>query len=177
MKEEVQSNYLFILVAASAVGKSVLVNKLCEEGLWQKAPKYSTRNNRDTEEKQDDDVLKIDDDIIDENKNISDEQKHKNTKIRLARMSELTELCSHKKGVVYYKNDNIYGVSVLEILERLEQSHLSVIISDFHAIDKLKKDKRLENRIKVLYLASTIDEKLLFARFKERENKQYQEDL
>ena len=177
MKKDIPSNYLFILVAASAVGKSILVNQICEEGLWQKAPKYSTRNNRDVGEKKEDDVLKIDDEKIDERKDISDEQRKKNAEIRLARMRKLTELCGDGNGTVYYKNDNIYGISICEIIDRLEQTHLAVIISDFHVIDKLRADERLKNRIKVMYLASTIDEKLLFERFKEREKKQYQEEL
>lgn len=157
--------YLFILVAASAVGKSVLVNQLCEEGAWQKAKKYSTRDNRG----EDDDVIKIDDNSI---TNTPDEQKQ--TEIRLSRMNKLINLCGEGKGVVYYKNDNIYGVSISEIKEGLKKSHLAVIISDFHAIDKLREQL---DCVKVMYIASTIDEKLLFERFKEREQDKYQSEL
>ena len=166
MKEATPSNYLFVLVAASAVGKSVLVNKLCDEGLWLKANKYSTRDNRG----QEDDVVKIDDQSINDS---SDEETK--TKIRLSRMENLVNICGQGRGVVYYKNDNIYGVSISEIQEGLKKSHLAVIISDFHVIDKLR--EKLGNRIKVMYIASTIDEKVLFQRFKEREKDKYQEEL
>ena len=166
MKKDAHTNYLFVLVAASAVGKSVLINQLCKENLWQKADKYSTRDNRGI----DDDVVKIDEYSIE---NYHDE-KYK-AKIKLSRIKRLFEICGQGKGVVYYKNDNTYGVNVIDIKKGLEKSHLAVIISDFHVIDMLK--QTLGNRIKVMYIASTMDEKVLFQRFKEREKEKYQKSL
>jgi len=160
MSHNNKSNYLFVLVAASAVGKSVLVNKLCEEGLWSKASKYSTRDNRGS----DDDVVKIDDYSIWET-----ETNGQKTEIRCSRVNKLIEICGGGNGIVYYKNDNIYGVSITEIVEGLKKSHLSVIISDFRVIEELKKDDRLKGRVKIMYVASTIDEKELLKRYSERE--------
>jgi len=160
MSNNNQSNYLFVLVAASAVGKSVLVNKLCEEGLWGKASKYSTRDHRGS----DDDVVKID------NYNIWGTGTSKQeSEIRRSRVNKLIEICGGGNGIVYYKNNNIYGISITEIVEGLKKSHLSVIISDFKVIERLKKDDRLKGRIKVMYLASTIDERVLLKRYSERE--------
>jgi guanylate kinase len=164
MSSNNQSYYLFVLVAASAVGKSVLVNKMCEEGLWQKASKYSTRDYRGI----DDDVVKIDEESIK-----SVENPEEKSKIRAARMKQLIEICGCGKGKVYYKNGNIYGVSIMEIVEGLKSSHLSIILSDFKVIEELKKDIRLQGRIKVMYLASTIDERELLKRYKEREKTEF----
>ncbi len=41
-----QLHYLFVLVAASAVGKSELINRIKSEELWKTVSKYSTRDNR-----------------------------------------------------------------------------------------------------------------------------------
>ncbi|GJQ61057.1 MAG: hypothetical protein SCALA702_01100 [Melioribacteraceae bacterium] len=137
---------------------------MCEEGLWEKAAKYSTRDYRGVE----DDVVKIDDESIN-----YDESTEKKSKIRLARMRALVEICGSGNGKVYYKNGNIYGVSITEIIQSLSKSHLAVIISDFKVISELKKDERLEGKIKVMYLASTIDERELLKRYKEREKTQF----
>ena len=154
------AHYLYILVAASAVGKSVLINQIKSEGLWKMVNKYSTRDNRGT----DDDVIKINDDSVYYTKITEDKQK-----IRHARMICIKDVCGSGKGVVYYKNDNIYGINIDVILIDLENSNLAVIISDFHIIKQLKKEEKLKDKIKVIYIASTIDERELLKRYKSRE--------
>jgi len=169
-----QSYYLFVLVAASAVGKGTLVNTLCQEGLWGKANKYSTRDYRaSTNPIEEDDIIKFDDERIDKLFDYIPADKQKKVAVRQSRMEKLIDICGSGKGVVYYKNGNIYGVSIDEIIEGLKQSHLSVVISDFRVIEELKGIKRLQDRIKVMYLASTIDEKELLKRYKARQKTEY----
>jgi len=55
-----QPNLLFVIVAASAVGKGTLINQMKKEGLWDTVIKFSTRDNRN----EDDDVIKIVDEKI-----------------------------------------------------------------------------------------------------------------
>jgi hypothetical protein len=132
--------------------------------LWNKAKKYSTRDYRGVE----DDVVKIDNDNIEKTDDCA-----KKIEIRNSRMTQLIRICGSGNGKVYYKNGNIYGISITEIVEGLKQSHLSVIISDFKIIAELKYDSRLKGRIKVMYLASTIDERELLKRYKEREKTEF----
>jgi len=170
---ESEQNYLFILIAASAVGKSELINKMKNENLWSTVSKYSTRDYRGIN----DDIVLIKskdvekaEAILIENKNIEETETNKIMQnIRNARMEHIQEICGDKKGFVYYKNNNIYGISVNEIENELSNSHLAIIISDFHIIKKLKEVNSLKNRIKVLYIASTIDERELLKRYKQRE--------
>lgn len=159
-------HYLYIIVAASAVGKSVLMNKIREEGLWNTVNKYSTRDHRGVG----DDVVKIaDENILEQEKGSSDDE------IRQIRMNYIESLCGDDKGVVYYKNNNFYGVNIEQIIIGLEQSNLAVIISDFHIIKKLKRIDKLKGRIRVLYIASTIDERELLKRYKSREATDFDE--
>lgn len=170
MSNKKHSNYLFVLVAASAVGKGTLVNKLCEEGLWSKANKYSTRDYRDTDKPiENDDIIPFDDEKIDDLSVHNLDDKKKKTEIRETRMKKLIEICGDKKGIVYYRNGNIYGINVDEIVEGLKKSHLSVVISDFKVIEELKKIGELKECIKVMYIASTIDERELLKRYKARQ--------
>jgi len=133
MTNNIQSNYLFVLVAASAVGKGTLVNKLCEEGLWNKANKYSTRDFRETDKPLEiDDIIPFDTEKIDDLSNHNPIDKKKKTEVRENRMNKLIERCGVengiKKGIVYYRNGNIYGISIDEIVEGLKKSHLSIVI-------------------------------------------------
>ncbi len=154
-------NYLYLLVAASAVGKSALLRKMREENLWKAVPKYSTRDVRDGE---DDDIVAIDDKLI---KNSS----HKDSlQIRHGRINLMKDMCYDGKGVVYYKNNNLYAITIKDILEILKTSNAVAIMSDFSAIEKLKKHSELTGKIKVLYIASTIDERALLERYKSRES-------
>jgi len=156
-----QLYYLYILVAVSTGGKGVLMNQIRSEGLWKSASKYSTRDHRDA----DDDVVKITDEaVLDVERNGLDHE------VRLARMRYINDVCGDGKGVVYYKNDYIYGVEIDEIIEGLESSNIVVVISDFHVIAELRAQENLKNRIKVMYLASTIDEREILRRYKNRES-------
>ena len=157
---------LYILVAPSAVGKSVLLNKITEEGLWVKIPKYSTRDTRGNS----DDVVKIDDYSL---SNLHEEER---LKVRVQRISEINKLCGENNGVVYYKNGNIYGIKIIDVLDALQHNNVAVIISDFNVIKLLKNDSRLKDRIKVLYIASTIDERELLKRYKSRETISFDTD-
>ena len=169
MSSKNHSNYLFVLVAASAVGKGTLVNQLCEEGLWNKANKYSTRDYRETDRSLKDDIIPFDDEKIDGLTAHNLVDKERKTEVRQTRMKRLIEICGDKKGVVYYRNGNIYGISIDEIVDELEKSHLAVVISDFKVIEELRKKEKLVGRIKVMYLASTIDERELLKRYKPRQ--------
>jgi len=175
MLDNNQSNCLFVLVAASAVGKGTLVNKLCEEGLWNKANKYSTRDYREEKDKtiEKDDIIPFDTEKIDDLSDHNPVDKQKKIKIREVRMNKLIKICGGGKGIVYYRNGNIYGICIDEIIEGLKKSHLSVVISDFKVIEELKKKERLKGRIKVMYLASTIDERELLKRYKSRQKTEF----
>lgn len=52
----------------------------------------------------------------------------------------------------------------------MERTNTVAIISDFHAIDQLKTEfEELKDKIRVLYIASSIDERVLLERYKKRE--------
>lgn len=159
MHETKENNFFYILVAASAVGKSALMRQIVDENLWVGVPKYSTRDVRG----EGDDVVAMDSHQI---KGASEDEA---ADIRLQRITKLKELCGGSKGVVYYKNSNFYGIQIEEVLEKLNQNNVVAIISDFHVIKVLKENEQLKNRVKVIYIASTIDERELLKRFKSRE--------
>lgn len=154
-------NFLYLLVAASAVGKSALLRKIRDEGLWQAVPKYSTRDVRDGE---DDDVVAID------KKSIKQSSNKDALLIRMERIRTLKEMCGDGKGVVYYKNNNFYAITIKDILLTLEKNNAVAIVSDFSAIEKIKNNRELLGKVKVLYIASTIDERELLKRYKSRES-------
>lgn len=159
--------FLYILVAASAVGKSELMRQMQRENLWEGVPKYSTRDVR-YKDGEIDDVKELDDKQI---KDLPEEQRQK---ARGERIKRLKERCGAGKGIVYYKNGNLYGIVVQEVLKVLERTNAVVIISDFHAISRLKTEfVELKDRIRVLYIASTIDERILLERYKERETTEF----
>lgn len=159
-------NYLYVLVAASAVGKSVLIKQMCNEGLWKTIPKYSTRNNRG----KDDDVVKITNNEID----IAEKSGDANA-IKYARLKYIKNICGEGKGAVYYKNNNIYGICFSDIKKLINKSNLAVVVSDFHAISEIKSYPALKGKVKVIYIGSTIDERKLLERFKARENTDFDE--
>lgn len=154
-------NYLYLLVAASAVGKSALLRKMRDESLWTPVPKYSTRDIRDGE---DDDVKAID------NKSLKNSTHQESLQIRFDRIKQLKEMCHGGKGVVYYKNNNFYAITIEDILAILQKSNAVAIVSDFLSIEKLKSNEKLFGKVKVLYIASTIDERELLKRYKSRES-------
>lgn len=159
--------FLYILVAASAVGKSELMRQMQKEKLWEGVPKYSTRDVR-YKDGEIDDVRELD------NKQIKDMSEEQRQKARGERIKKLKEKCGAGKGIVYYKNGNLYGIVVQEVLKILERTNAVAIISDFHAITQLKTEfLELRDRIRVLYIASTIDERVLLERYKKRETTEF----
>ncbi len=159
--------FLYILVAASAVGKSELMRQIQREKLWEGVPKYSTRDVR-YKDGAIDDVKELDDKQI---KNLPEEERQK---ARGERIKRLKDKCGDGKGIVYYKNGNLYGIVVQEVLSVLERINAVVIISDFHAIAQLKTEfSELRDKIRVLYIASSIDERVLLERYKRRETTEF----
>lgn len=159
--------FLYILVAASAVGKSELMRQMQKEKLWEGVPKYSTRDVR-YKDGEIDDVKELD------NKQIKELPEGQRQKARGERIKKLKEKCGAGKGIVYYKNGNLYGIVVQEVLNILERTNAVAIISDFHAISQLKTEfPELQNKIRVLYIASTIDERVLLERYKKRETTEF----
>lgn len=157
-----EKNFFYILVAASAVGKSALMSQMIKEKLWVGVPKYSTRDVRYSEGEIDD-VVPIDNFQL---KGLSEIEA---AKLRLERITKLKELCGGNKGVVYYKNSNFYGIQIEEVIKKLKNNNVVAIISDFHVIKSLKNNHKLQGKVRVLYIASTIDERELLKRFKSRE--------
>lgn len=159
--------FLYIIVAASAVGKSELMRQIQEEKLWESVPKYSTRDVR-YKNGEIDDVKELD------NKQIKDLPEGERQEARRERIWSLKKKCDEGKGIVYYKNGNLYGIVVQEVLSVLERTNAVVIISDFHAITRLKTEfVELHDRIRVLYIASSIDERVLLERYKKRETTEF----
>lgn len=159
--------FLYILVAASAVGKSELMRQMQKEKLWEGVPKYSTRDVR-YKDGEIDDVKELD------NMQIKDLPEEQRQNARRERIKKLKEKCGAGKGIVYYKNGNMYGIVVEEVLKVLERTNAVVIISDFHAIAQLKAEfLELCDRMRVLYIASTIDERVLLERYKKRETTEF----
>lgn len=156
-----KNNFLFILVAASSSGKGKLINTLIKEGQWKTVSKYSTRDNRGD----DDDVVKISNENINEIERIGDK-----TEIHQARIQYLKNICGAGAGVVYYKNEHFYGFRFDEIINALSYSHVAIVLSNFFAIQKLEEHKNLKDQIRIIYIASPVDERELLKRYKEREN-------
>lgn len=161
MNTDKNNYYLFILVAASSSGKGKLINTLVSDNFWETVPKYSTRDNRG----KDDDVVKIDDNSV----NDAEEENDK-LLIRQERIKYLKEVCGSGNGVVYYKNEDFYGFKIDKIVNGLKKKHIVIVLSDFNTIRKLTDNSELKNRIRVIYIASPVDERELLKRFKEREN-------
>ena len=159
-------NNLYILVAASAVGKSELMRQMQKENLWEGVPKYSTRDVR-YKDGEIDDVVEID------SIQIKDLEPDKQRAVRGERIKELKARCGEGKGVVYFKNGNLYGVIYKEILEVLKRNNAVLILSDFRAITQIKNYQELANITKVLYIASSIDERVLLERYKRRETTEF----
>lgn len=162
MSESKEEKFFYILVAASAVGKSALMRQIVEENLWVSTSKYSTRDVR-YKDGEIDDVVEMD------FRKIEGLSENEVAKLRLSRIIKLKEICGGNKGVVYYKNSNFYGINIEEILEKLQYNNVVAIISDFHVIRLLKANGKLKEKVRVLYIASTIDERELLKRFKKRE--------
>lgn len=155
--------FFYILVAASAVGKSDLMRQMQREKRWEGVPKYSTRDVR-YKDGEKDDVVELD------GKQLNNLPEKEKQDIRGKRIKLLKEKCSDGKGIVYYKNGNLYGIVVDEVTSILARTNAVAIISDFHAITKLQTEfPELHDRIRVLYIASSIDERVLLERYKKRE--------
>ena len=160
-------HFLYILVAASAVGKSDLMRQMQKESLWKSVPKYSSRDVR-YKDGEIDDVVELD------GLQIKDMPEDQRAKARGERIKLLKERCGDGKGVVYYKNGNLYGIVVQEVLNIMENTNAIAIISDFHAIAQLKTEfAELQDRIRILYIASSIDERVLLERYKKRETTEF----
>lgn len=166
---DTKKNKFYILVAASAVGKSALMRQMINEHIWISVPKYSTRDVR-CKDGELDDVVGIDQYKIGEMSEVD------GAKVRLERITRLKEICGGSQGVVYYKNGNFYGIRIEDVEDKLRYGNAVAIISDFHVIKALKDDRRLTGRVKVLYIASTIDERELLKRFKKREAVRFDTD-
>lgn len=169
MLETKENNFFYILVAASAVGKSALMRQMVDEKLWIGVSKYSTRDVR-YKDGENDDVVEMDSHQL---KKLSENEA---VKLRVNRITKLKELCGGNKGIVYYKNSNFYGIQIEEVLEKLNNNNVVAIISDFHVIKLLKENEQLRDQVKVLYIASTIDERELLKRFKSREAVKFDTD-
>lgn len=160
-------HFFYILVAASAVGKSDLMRQMQKEFLWENVPKYSSRDVR-YKNGESDDVVELD------GLQIKDLPENQRAKARSDRIKLLKEKCGDGKGVVYYKNGNLYGIVVQEVLAIMQKTNAIAIISDFHAIDQLKTEfVELQNKIRILYIASSIDERVLLERYKKRETTEF----
>lgn len=157
------ANFFYILVAPSAVGKSDLLRKMEGEGFWTGIRKISTRDVRYNENGEKDDVEPIDNECYN---GLSEEAK---SALRSRRIEKIKEICGGDKGVVYYKNGNLYGITIKDVLDGLEACNVVAIMSDFKAIRSLKETPQLFNRVITLYIASSIDERVLLKRFKQRE--------
>lgn len=179
------TNKFYILVGASATGKGVLMEKMCEEKFWVKAPKYSTRAYRGDS----DDIV----DISNSDKRLQKleeyEQKIKKeietstvdtdslkisllqtqAEIKAIKLEKIKEFCGAGKGVLYYLNGNFYGIRTADILESLKTNNMVVVCSDWGVIKKLKSDPALAPVVRIVYIASTIDEHELLRRYKSRE--------
>ena len=180
-------HYFYILIGASASGKGTLMTHFCEEGLWERAKKYSTRGLRENDANEDITPL-INDEIIDLEKEEKELNKRKEendseearldlfvvqNKLKDARLSMINKYCGGNKGIVYFLNGNFYGIQIDSIPERLQHTNVAVVCSDFHVIERLKSDSRLTERVRIVYIATTIDEKELLRRFKEREETKF----
>jgi len=177
-------NKFYIVIGASATGKGVLMEQLCKEGMWVKANKYSTRSYRGDS----DDIIKIgndkltiledrektlkkeiDDTAISYDDAIKWELFDVQNSIREERLNVINQYCGNGHGVVYFLNGNFYGIQTDNICEKLKHNNVVVVCSDFNVITKLKLDKNLSPFIRILYIASTIDERELLRRYKARE--------
>ena len=174
----------YIVVGASATGKGVLMEQLCKEGLWEKATKYSTRSYRG----ESDDIVKIGNDKLSKlearEKTLkcqidADTDSYDDTikwelfdiqnSIREERLNIINTYCGDGHGVVYFLNGNFYGIQTDNILDKLKYTNVVVVCSDFNVISKLKSDALLSPFIRIVYIASTIDERELLRRYKSRE--------
>ena len=137
--------FFYILVAASAVGKSALMREIVKENLWVGVSKYSTRDVR-YKDGEIDDVVKIDEKHL---KGLSD---YEAAQLRVDRIAKLKELCGENKGVVYYKNSNFYGIRIEEVVQKLKINNVVAIISDFHVIKELKNNDYLKDGLEFYIL-------------------------
>lgn len=189
-------NCLYILVAPSAVGKSALLHKLKHENVaegrpfWQAINKYSTRDCRGTDEETgiEDDVINIDD-KTEELKNArydfnqikkqdlstvdaQIEHKSKSDILISKRFQYIEEYCKdtgeQKKGIVYHLNTNLYAFNFEEIIDCLKSNNGVIICSDFDTIRLLKSNPDFGEAVRVVYIASSMDEQVLLKRYKDR---------
>lgn len=189
-------NCLYILVAPSAVGKSALLHKLKHEisadgrPFWQAINKYSTRDCRgiDAETGIEDDVVNIDDrsnDLINARRDFEqikqqdlssvEAQIDYKTKLDLLiskRFQYIEEYCrdtgDERKGIVYHLNTNLYAFNFQEIITCLQSNNGVIICSDFDTIRMLKNNPVFGEFIRVVYIASSMDEQVLLKRYKNR---------
>lgn len=176
-------NYFYIIVGASATGKGILMDYLCKKNLWIRAKKFATRAYRGEE----DDIVKITSEELEklESEELEFKKKLENNSsgdvnlkwdllkiqenIRLERLKKIKEHCGEGKGVVYFLNGNFYGIQTSDIYDNLKYNNIVVVCSDFNAIAKIKENVLLSPYIKIIYIASSLDERELLKRYKQRE--------
>jgi len=184
-------NCLYILAAPSTVGKSTLLQRFILEKTnsklsWCGVNKYSTRDCRGTDsEGITDDVIDIDnrtDELRSARTNYekykkligSNDQEELQKKIAYEdlikeRFQYIKNYCGDQsKGVAYHMNANIYGFNYQEIADCLKNNNAALICSNFDAILELKNNKQFGNRVQVIYIASSMDERIFLSRFKIR---------
>ena len=189
-------NCLYILVAPSAVGKSALLHKLKHERdvngrpFWQAINKYSTRDCRgvDGETGIEDDVVNIDDkteeliiarrefdQIKQQDLSSVEAQIDYKTKLDILtseRFRYIEEYCKdtgdEKKGIVYHLNTNLYAFNFQEIITCLKSNNGVIICSDFDTIRMLKSNPDFGECVRIVYIASSMDEQVLLKRYKNR---------
>lgn len=164
---------------------------------WRSIKKYSTRDCRGVDKTSgiEDDVVDIDgnnDELISARSSLQtietnyeqrkktnsnsqdDEIKVKNARDTLfgARVRYIEQYCNdtdaEKKGVVYHMNTNLYGFNYQEICDCLKTDNGVIICSDFDTIRTLKANEIFGQFVKVIYIASSMDEKVLLNRYKGR---------
>ncbi len=179
------TNKFYIVVGASASGKGVLMKEMCRQHLWIQWPKYSTREHRG----KDDDIINIDDNSQELSSLTQKQKKLKKqlennpasedaikielitieNKVKDLKLAIMKDYCGNNKGELYFLNSNFYGFNTSNILKSLENNNLVVVCSDWDIIKKFKSDKVLSQYTRVIYLATSIDEKELLKRYKSRE--------
>ena len=123
--------HFFVITGPSACGKTTLLQKGEEQGLWEHALKYSTRDSRSGE-------------FFDDITHRSKDEIYASTEFNYR----------------YIMNDNIYAFSSAEILSRLRghsnqpSKNVAIVCSDLGIIRKLRVDLELKDSLVVLFVST-----------------------